>query len=100
MQLSLAELKQEVNAAKSLSNSASAVLQTNAGLQDAQHKLGATTTAALSATASLKLGDADHVPNAPIRCENGPAPPDLASRPELIQWLATGVSQHHASTEF
>ena len=93
MQLSLAELKQEVNAAKSLSNSASAVLQTSAGLQDAQYKLSAPATTDLSATASLELDDAKHVPNVPIPCEDGPAPPDLASRPELIQWLVTGVSQ-------
>ncbi len=93
--MSLAELKQEVNAAKSLSTSASAVLQTNASLQDAQLKLPAPSPTVQSIRPNLKPEDAKQVPetSVPATREGGPAPADTAPRPELLQWLATGVSQ-------
>ena len=95
MQVSLAELKQEVNAAKSLSTSASVVLQTNANLKEAQHKLLTPPSPTVQSTRStLKLEDAKQVPEIelPITCGR-PAPVDKAPKPELLQWLATGVSQ-------
>lgn len=89
LQVSLAELKQEVNAAKSLSNSASAVLQTNASLQDVQHRIFTPRTAPSPKAARplLRLGDARRVPH-----EESPAPQITTTPPQAMQWLATGVS--------
>lgn len=95
VQVSLAELKQEVKAAKSLSNSAAVVLQTNAGLQNVQHKLIAPRTAALSTSSSINPEINRHVPSVPTMCEGGPAPADKAP----MQWLATGVSTDKLSPQ-
>ena len=93
-QVSLAELKQEVNAAKSLSTSASVVLQTNASLQDAQHKLLAPSPTVQSTRPDVKLEGAKQLPETDVAatCKGGPALAEKAPRPELLQWLATGVS--------
>lgn len=96
VQVSLAELKQEVNAAKSLSNSASSVLQTNASLLEAQHRIVTPKTAASARAvrSPLKLEDSEHVPAADApACKDSPATGIMTIRPEAIQWLATGVSQ-------
>ena len=88
--MSLAELKQEVNAAKGLSNSASAVLQTNASLLNAQHGLVVPQTAALSArAAAVEESKDDLQEDTAAACERGPIYPP---KPASIQWLATGVS--------
>ena len=96
VQVSLAELKQEVNAAKSLSNTASSVLQTNASLLEAQHRIVTPKTAASARAvrSPLKLEDSEHVPAADApACKDSPATGIMTIRPEAIQWLATGVSQ-------
>ena len=100
MQVSLAELKQEVYAAKSLSNSASAVLQTNASLLNLQPRIVAPGARCLSPTAAVAVPRSEEPQNGPTvdpqaHIEAGAGQTAALSVPQAIQWLATGV--RHAS---
>ena len=95
-QVSLAELKQEVYAAKSLSTSASAVLQTNASLLNLQHRIVAPSARCPSATAAkavLRPGEPQDclTVDAEARTKAGAGQTAALPLPQTIQWLATGV---------